>query len=51
MIKIIFEKILEDYWITKEESDNLTDEQIIDLIKEDICSFFENGSFKVVRNK
>lgn len=51
MIKIIFEKILEDYWITKEESDNLTDEQIIDLIKEDIGSFFENGSFKVVRNE
>lgn len=49
MIRVVLGKTLEDYWMGKDEENKLTDEEIIELVKEDLISFLDGAEFKVIR--
>jgi hypothetical protein len=49
MIEVKVTKILEDWWISEEDAKELTDEEIVELIQEDISSFMENVDWKINR--
>lgn len=48
-MKITIEKELEDWWASSTELSFMSDQEIIDLIKEDITSLLENANFIVTR--
>ncbi|MEA3421007.1 MAG: hypothetical protein U9Q97_04960 [Acidobacteriota bacterium] len=50
-VKIIVEKELGDIWATEEEFNEMTNEDILELIHEDIGEFLEDATFTVVRQK
>jgi len=48
-VRVIYEKVLEDFWASEEELRELTDDLIVELVKEDIASFLENDNWAVER--
>lgn len=48
-ILIKIEKVLEDWWGTEKDFGQMTNEQIVELVKEDKTSFTEDAHWTVVR--
>jgi len=49
-VKIEVTQTLNSFWATPEEFSEMSDEEIIDLIHEDIGYFLDHATFKVVRD-
>ena len=51
MIKAILTYNIDDLWASKEELDQMTDGEIIELLREDRVHVFEHAKWQIARSK
>jgi len=50
-IKVVIEKVLDETWVSDEELDEISEEDIVYLIFDDIQDFMDGAAFEITKTK